>query len=73
MKPKFDLYEHANQVNAHPWLVDLLIWRARRSPRLLQRMSGILNETKEILHKSMFCEVGVSLEKHNSLYETSIL
>ena len=28
---------------------------------------------KEILHKSMFCEVGVSLEKHNSLYETSIL
>ena len=45
MKPKFDLYERANQVNAHPWLVDLLIWRARRSPRLLQRMSGILNET----------------------------
>ena len=45
MKPKFDLYEHANQVNADPWLVDLLIWRARRSPRLLQRMSGILNET----------------------------
>jgi hypothetical protein len=44
LKPKFDLYEHANQVNAHPWLVDLLIWRARRSPRLLQRMSGILNE-----------------------------
>ena len=30
-------------------------------------------EPKEILHKSMFCEVGVSLEKHNSLYETSIL
>ena len=45
LKPKFELYEHANQVNAHPWLVDLLIWRARRSPRLLQRMSGILNET----------------------------
>jgi hypothetical protein len=45
LKPKFELYEHANQVNAHPWLVDLLIWRASRSPRLLQRMSGILNET----------------------------
>ena len=45
LKPKFELYERANQVNAHPWLVDLLIWRARRSPRLLQRMSGILNET----------------------------
>lgn len=45
LKPKFDLYERANRVNAHPWLVDLLIWRARRSPRLVQRMSGVLNET----------------------------
>ncbi|MGS0757317.1 hypothetical protein ACVBEH_23385 [Roseateles sp. GG27B] len=45
LKPKFDLYERANQVNAHPWLVDLLIWRAQRSPRLLKRMSGVLNET----------------------------
>lgn len=45
LKPKFDLYERANRVNAHPWLVDLLIWRAKRSPRLVQRMSGVLNET----------------------------
>ena len=45
LKPKFNLYERANQVNAHPWLVDLLIWRAQRSPRLLRRMSGVLNET----------------------------
>lgn len=45
LKPKFDLYERANKVNAYPWLADLLIWRARRSPRLLARMSGVLNET----------------------------
>ena len=30
------LYERANRVNDHPWLADLLIWRARRSPRLLR-------------------------------------
>ena len=45
LKPKFDLYQKANRVNAHPWLADLLIWRAQRSPRLLKRMSGVLNET----------------------------
>ena len=45
VNPKFDLYERANRVNAHPWLADLLIWRAKKSPRLLQRMSGVLNET----------------------------
>lgn len=45
LKPRFDLYERANKVNTHPWLADLVIWRARRSPRLLARMAGVLNET----------------------------
>ena len=45
LKPRFDLYDRANQINAHPWLADLVIWRARRSPRLLRRMSGVLEET----------------------------
>lgn len=45
LRPRFELYERANRVNAQPWLIDLLIWRARRSPRLLKRMSGVLNET----------------------------
>ena len=45
LKPRFDLYERANQINAHPWLADLVIWRARHSPRLLRRMSGVLEET----------------------------
>ncbi len=45
LKPRFALYERANRVNAHPWLADLLIWRAKKSERLLRRMSGVLNET----------------------------
>ena len=45
LKPRFQLYERANRVNAHPWLVDLLIWRARKSERLIRRMAGVLEET----------------------------
>ena len=45
LKPRFDLYEKANVVNTHPWRADLVIWRAQRSPKLLRRMSGVLNET----------------------------
>jgi len=45
LKPCFDLYERANQINAHPWLADLLIWRANKSARLLRRMAGVLEET----------------------------
>jgi menaquinone-9 beta-reductase len=45
LKPRFEVYEQANRANAHPWLVDLLVWSARRSPRRLQRMAGVLEET----------------------------
>jgi geranylgeranyl reductase family protein len=45
LKPRFDLYERANRVNEHPWLADLLIWRANRSERILRRMEGVLEET----------------------------
>lgn len=45
LKPKYELYERANRINAYPWLADLLIWRARKSERLRRRMSGVLNET----------------------------
>ena len=45
LRPRFEVYERANGVNARPWLVDLLVWSARRSPRRLQRMSGVLEET----------------------------
>jgi len=45
LKPRFELYQRANNVNRYPWLVDLLIWRAKKSNSLLRRMSGVLNET----------------------------
>jgi menaquinone-9 beta-reductase len=45
LKPRFQLYERANRVNAHPWLIDLLVWRARKSERLVNRMAGVLDET----------------------------
>lgn len=50
LAPRYRLYERANRVNAFPWLADLLIWRAQRSPRLLQRMSGVLEETSNPGH-----------------------
>ena len=46
IKPKFDLYETASHVNHRPWLTDLVIWRANKSPRILRRMSGVLEETQ---------------------------
>lgn len=46
LQPKFDLYDLASRVNEHPWLADLVIWRARRSPRILRRMTGVLEETQ---------------------------
>jgi flavin-dependent dehydrogenase len=44
LKPRFDLYEKANRVNDHPWLADLVISRAKKSPRILNRMSAVLEE-----------------------------
>ena len=46
LKPKFDLYELASHVNHRPWLADLVIWRANKSPRILNRLSGVLEETQ---------------------------
>ena len=44
LKPRFDLYEKANRVNEYPWLADLVISRAKKSPRILRRMSAVLEE-----------------------------
>ncbi len=50
LKPRFELYERANQINSHPWLADLLIWRAKKSAGLLRRMAGVLEETSNPGH-----------------------
>ncbi|MEJ8811975.1 geranylgeranyl reductase family protein [Variovorax ureilyticus] len=47
LKPRFAAYELANRINDHPWLADLLVWRARRSPSLVKRLSGVLEETHD--------------------------
>jgi len=44
LKPRFALYEKAAHLNERPWLADLVVWRARRSPRILRRMSAVLEE-----------------------------
>ena len=46
LKPRFGLYENAAHVNHRPWLIDLVIWRAQRSPGILRRMAGVLEETQ---------------------------
>jgi geranylgeranyl reductase family protein len=46
LAPRFGLYALATRVNRYPWLADLVIWRARRSPRILRRMTGVLEETQ---------------------------
>lgn len=46
LMPKFDLYEIASRVNQYPILADLVVWRARRSPRILRRLTGVLEETQ---------------------------
>ena len=45
LEPRFGLYEQAAHVNHRPWLVDLVIWRARRSEGIRRRMEGVLEET----------------------------
>jgi geranylgeranyl reductase family protein len=50
LKPRFVLYERANKVNEHPWLADLLIWRARKSERIMRRCKGVLEETNNPGH-----------------------
>jgi geranylgeranyl reductase family protein len=50
LKPRFDMYELASRVNERPWMADLVVWRARRSPRILRRLSGMLEETQSPGH-----------------------
>ena len=45
LRPRFAHYERANLIYRYPLLADLLIWRARQSARLRQRLSGVINET----------------------------
>jgi geranylgeranyl reductase family protein len=46
LQPRFEVYDKAELVNRWPWLTDLVVWRAGRSPRILRRMAGVLDETQ---------------------------
>jgi menaquinone-9 beta-reductase len=44
LRPMAEAYTRGNVANHRPWLVDLLIWRARRSPRLAAKLAAVLDE-----------------------------
>jgi len=44
--PRFALYRKAASFNRHPWLLSLVVWRARRSPRLVARLADVLGERR---------------------------
>jgi flavin-dependent dehydrogenase len=46
LKPRFDSYEVADRVNRWPWIANLVVSRARRSPAILGKLQGLLEETK---------------------------
>jgi menaquinone-9 beta-reductase len=46
LRPRFAMYRKAASFNRHPVLISLVIWRARRSERIVARLSDILNERR---------------------------
>lgn len=44
LRPMAEAYSRGNVANHRPWLVDLLVWRARRSPRLAAKLAAVLDE-----------------------------
>ena len=44
--PRFQTYRQAASFNRWPRLVDLVIWRARRSPRIAAKLGDVLNERR---------------------------
>ena len=44
LMPHFDAYRRGNLANHRPWLVDLLVWSARRSPRRQHKLAAVLDE-----------------------------
>jgi flavin-dependent dehydrogenase len=46
LKPRFDTYEAASYVNRWPWIANLVVSRAQRSPAILRKLQGLLEETQ---------------------------
>jgi menaquinone-9 beta-reductase len=45
LKPRFELYTKANRVSFHPWLADVVIWRAQRSALVRRKLQSVLDES----------------------------
>jgi len=46
LQPRYRMYRKAAQFNRWPWMIDVAIWRARKSPRLIHLMSDVLAERR---------------------------
>ena len=46
LQPRFAMYRKAASFNRAPWLISVVIWRARRSPQLAAKLGDILNERR---------------------------
>lgn len=46
LRPRFELYRKAASLNRYPWMIELVVWRARHSRRLVSRLSDVLNERR---------------------------
>jgi len=44
--PRYRSFRQAGSFNRHPWLADLVIWRARHSPLIQAKLADVLNETR---------------------------
>ena len=44
--PRFQMYHRAASFNRHPWLIDLVVWRAQNRPRVIAGLADILAERR---------------------------
>ena len=54
LQPRFDLYATAGRINQRPWIAHLVLWRARRSCRLMQRLPGLREKSSHPDHLFRF-------------------
>ena len=47
LRPRFAAYALAHRFNERPWMVDLIIWRARHNAALRGRLAGVLDESED--------------------------
>jgi hypothetical protein len=46
LQPRFQMYRRAASFNRYPWLINLVIWRAKGSTNIRARLADILAERR---------------------------